>query len=271
MAKAKAKARPAKPQLAARWLREAQGVVALGLAAYLGVALLSYDPALRWVDQGARVGIVGLWLGWALFTTVGYAAYLVPVVLMVWAFAAFTRPIAIGTLLIVVGGTLAAGRHGLLARLSGPRGASGSIGAAGSAGRSAGVLRRTLGDVGGLVLLLTLMAVAGLCITRRPLRRSLADHVRRFAALVRSDRGPAVGGPRRGAAVTAPPAPSRGRAPPDAAGACDRAFLPSWPRRRRSRRSDVRSAPACGVRSGAPAATARGRRRAAPPADSRRW
>src|SRR4029078_11151300 len=85
---------------------EAQGVVALGLAAYLSVALLSYDPALRWVDQGGRVGIVGLWVGWALCTTVGYAAYLVPVVLMVWAFAAFTRPIAIGTLSIVVGGTL---------------------------------------------------------------------------------------------------------------------------------------------------------------------
>ena len=93
---AKAKARSAQPKIAARWLREAQGVVALGLAAYLGVALLSYDPALRWVDQEARVGIVGLWVGWALFTTVGYAAYLVPVVLMVWAFAAFTRPVAVG-------------------------------------------------------------------------------------------------------------------------------------------------------------------------------
>ena len=100
---AKAKARAPQPKLAARWLREAQGVVALGLAAYLGVALLSYDPALRWVDQEARVGVVGLWVGWALFTTVGYAAYLVPVMLMVWAFAAFTRPFAVGTLSISVG------------------------------------------------------------------------------------------------------------------------------------------------------------------------
>ena len=116
-----AKARPPQPKIAARWLREAQGVVALGLAAYLGVALLSYDPALRWVDQEARVGVVGLWLGWALFTTVGYAAYLVPVMLMVWAFAAFTRPLAVGTLSICVGaglGLLAV--TGLLARLSGP-------------------------------------------------------------------------------------------------------------------------------------------------------
>ncbi len=108
-----AKARPPKPKIAARWLREAQGVVALGLAAYLGVALLSYDPALRWVDQEARVGVVGLWVGWALFTTVGYAAYLVPVMLMVWAFAAFTRPLAVGTLSISRRGRARApGRHG---------------------------------------------------------------------------------------------------------------------------------------------------------------
>jgi S-DNA-T family DNA segregation ATPase FtsK/SpoIIIE len=153
--------------MAARWLREAQGVVALGLAAYLGVALLSYDPALRWVDQEARVGAVGLWVGWALFTTVGYAAYLVPVVLMVWAFAAFTRPIAVGTLSIVVGSMLALlALTGLLARLSGlTRGVwlhrGGWLGWA-----VAGTLRRTLGDVGGLVLLLTLLAVAGLCITQ---------------------------------------------------------------------------------------------------------
>ena len=106
MAKTKTKARSAQPKIAARWLREAQGVVALGLAAYPGVALLSYDPALRWVDQEARVGVVGLWVGWALFTTVGYAAYLVPVMLMVWAFAAFTRPFAVGTLSISVGTAL---------------------------------------------------------------------------------------------------------------------------------------------------------------------
>ncbi|MGH7359514.1 MAG: DNA translocase FtsK 4TM domain-containing protein, partial [Candidatus Rokuibacteriota bacterium] len=95
-----------RPKIPARWLREAQGVVALGLAAYLAVALLSYDPALRWVDQGARVGVVGLWGGWALFTTVGYAAYIVPMVLMVWAFAAFTRPLAVGTLSLGIGAAL---------------------------------------------------------------------------------------------------------------------------------------------------------------------
>jgi hypothetical protein len=151
---AKAKGRSSQPKVAARWLREAQGVVALGLAAYLAVALLSYDPALRWVDQEVRVGIVGLWLGWALFTLVGYAAYIVPVVLMVWAFAAFTRPVAVGTLSILIGSALGLlAVTGLLAHLSGPtRGVwlhrGGWLGWA-----VAGALRRTLGDVGGMVLL----------------------------------------------------------------------------------------------------------------------
>jgi len=202
---AKAKARPPQPKIAARWLREAQGVVALGLAAYLGVALLSYDPALRWVDQEARVGVVGLWAGWALFTTVGYAAYLVPVMLMVWAFAAFTRPLAVGTLSICVGAALGlVAVTGLLARLSGlVRGVwlhrGGWLGWA-----VAGTLRRTLGDVGGLVLLLTLMAVAGLCITQASYAGLSRALITRLSGLARLGRGrrPAVR-----AAASASPAP----------------------------------------------------------------
>jgi S-DNA-T family DNA segregation ATPase FtsK/SpoIIIE len=219
MAKAKARA----PQkVAARWLREAQGVIALGVAAYLGVALLSYDPALRWVDQEARVGAVGLWVGWALFTTVGYAAYLVPVVLMVWAFAAFTRPIAVGTLSIVVGAGLALfAVTGLLARLSGPVGGvwlhrGGWLGWA-----VTGALRRTLGDVGGLVLLLTLLAVAGLCITQssyaglshalvaRVARLRRAGQERRAAIRAAAPMGaPAAPAPVVVAPRPAPPAPA---------------------------------------------------------------
>src|SRR5262249_41034555 len=190
---AKAKARSSESKVAARWLREAQGVVALGLAAYVAVALLSYDPALRWVDQEARVGVVGLWLGWALFTLVGYASYIVPVVLMVWAFAAFTRPVAIGTLSIGIGavlGLLAA--TGLLAHLSGPRRGvwlhrGGWLGWA-----VAGALRRTLGDVGGMVLLLTLLAVAGLCITRASYAGLSRAMFVRLVALMHRERRPTV-------------------------------------------------------------------------------
>lgn len=148
MTRAKAKAKVRK--VPARWLREAQGVIALGAAAYLAVALLSYDPGLRWVDQGPRVGVVGLWIGWALFTTLGYAAYLVPAVLMLWAFTAFAYPVTVATWSMAVGGVLGLlALTGLLAHLSGLRGGvwlhrGGLLGWA-----VAGGLRRTVGEVGG--------------------------------------------------------------------------------------------------------------------------
>jgi len=262
MAKAKARTaqptRPPGPKVAARWLREAQGVVALGLAAYLAVALLSYDPALRWVDQEARVGVVGLWLGWALFTLVGYASYIVPIVFMVWAFAAFTRPLAIGTLSIGIGaglGLLAV--TGLLAHLSGPtRGVwlhrGGWLGWA-----VAGALRRTLGDVGGMVLLLTLLAVAGLCITQASyagLSRAIAA---RLVGLVRRERpsSRAAAAPMASAAV-APPARTIAEprpAPPAPAIALPVEAVPSPPAERPERvraRIEERPRPAA-ERSGA--------------------
>ncbi len=265
---AKAKARAPQPKLAARWLREAQGVVALGLAAYLGVALLSYDPALRWVDQEARVGVVGLWVGWALFTTVGYAAYLVPVMLMVWAFAAFTRPFAVGTLSISVGtvlGLLAV--TGLLAQFSGPvRGVwlhrGGWLGWA-----VAGALRRTLGDVGALVLLLTLMAVAGLCITQASyagLSRTLIARLSGWARLGRERRSAA----RAAAPVAAPAArPARPRARASSRARRRRRPPSRCLRSCRCRRppSGPRSVPAPGARSGrGPRRTGRGRARSGP-------
>jgi S-DNA-T family DNA segregation ATPase FtsK/SpoIIIE len=205
MAKAKRRA-----QTPARWLREAQGVVALGLAAYLAVALLSYDPALRWVDQGGRVGVVGLWVGWALFTTVGYAAYLVPAVLMVWAFVAFTRPVAVGTLSLVIGAALGVlALTGLLAHVSGPVGGvwlhrGGWLGWA-----VAGVLRRTLGEVGALVLLATLVAVAGLCITQASYAGISRAVAARLAALTRGRRASArpAGAAPSVAAVAVPAVP----------------------------------------------------------------
>jgi S-DNA-T family DNA segregation ATPase FtsK/SpoIIIE len=252
---AKAKTRP---RILARWLREAQGVVALGLAAYLAVALLSYDPGLRWVDQGARVGVVGLWVGWALFTTVGYAAYLVPAILMAWAFAAFTRPLAVGTLSLGIGaglGLLAI--TGLLAQLSGPvRGAwlhrGGWLGWA-----VAGALRRTLGEVGALVLLVTLIAVAGLCITQvsyagisRGVAARLAAFTRRRRQQARAATG-AVAAPAPPVPVVEPrpepPAPAIARPPeppvPFQAAAERAAERPRPAREERARPAGDRAAP----------------------------
>jgi S-DNA-T family DNA segregation ATPase FtsK/SpoIIIE len=71
----------------------------------------------------------------------------------------------------------------------------------------AGALRRTLGDVGGLVLLLTLMAVAGLCITQASYAGLSRALVSRFAGLVR------LGRTRRPAARTVAPAAAPTPAP----------------------------------------------------------
>jgi S-DNA-T family DNA segregation ATPase FtsK/SpoIIIE len=150
-------------------VREAQAVVVLGVGAYLTVSLLSYDPGLHWLDQEGAVGVVGLWLGWAAFTAVGYAGYLAPLGLGAWAVAAFTRPpearpgwlpTGLGLLLGLVGLT------GLLARLSGMSGGV-YLHRGGIVGRLVdGVLRRALGDLGSLLVLLTLSAVALLCLTQ---------------------------------------------------------------------------------------------------------
>jgi S-DNA-T family DNA segregation ATPase FtsK/SpoIIIE len=164
MAKARAKT---PPKIAPHWVREAEGVVVLGIAAYTAAALVSYDPALHWLDQEGQVGVVGLWIGWAVFTAVGYAGYLVPLALAGWALSAILRPTAAGRLSAVAGlGLGLVGLTGLLARASGPSGGvwlhrGGLVGRAVSA-----ALRQTLGDLGSVLVLLTVLAVAGLCLTQ---------------------------------------------------------------------------------------------------------
>jgi len=160
-AKTKARTPPA------RWLREAQGVVALGLGAYVLAAIVTYDPTLHWLDQEGRVGVVGLWVGWGAFTALGYAGYLLPLALGTWGLSAFIRPVAMGTVETAVGASLGLiGLTGLLARLSASSGGV-YLHRGGWLGRAVNVaLRQTLGDVGGLVALVTLLLVAGLCVTQ---------------------------------------------------------------------------------------------------------
>ncbi|MGH7265361.1 MAG: DNA translocase FtsK 4TM domain-containing protein, partial [Candidatus Rokuibacteriota bacterium] len=176
MARARAKAQP--KAATAGWIREAWGVVAFGLAVYLTAALLSYDPRLHWLDQEAQVGVVGLWIGWAAFRAFGHAGYLIPVALVVWGASAFYRPLGAASLSTLAGvGFGLVGLTGLLARLSGPS-AGVYLHRGGVLGRAVGAgLRRSVGDVGSLVVLVTLLAVAGLCLTHvsyAGLSRSLA-------------------------------------------------------------------------------------------------
>src|SRR5262245_23579502 len=201
MARARAKAAP-KPTL--RWVREAQAVVALGVGAYVALALLSYDPALHWLDQEGSVGVVGLWIGWALFTAVGYAGYLVPLALAGWGVATFLRPVAGGGVATLVGvGLGLVALTGLFARLSGPSDGV-WLHRGGLAGRAVqALLGRTLGDLGGLLVLVTLLAVAGLCLTQASYAGLSQRVAQRLARVLRGRPRPAPAPPR-----VAEPAPA---------------------------------------------------------------
>jgi S-DNA-T family DNA segregation ATPase FtsK/SpoIIIE len=205
MAKARAKASP-KPTL--RWVREAQAVVALGAAAYVALALLSYDPALHWLDQEGSVGVVGLWIGWLLFTAVGYAGYLVPAAVAGWAVATFLRPVAAGGIATLLGVTLGlVALTGLLARLSGPSDGV-WLHRGGLAGRAVdALLGRTLGDLGGLLLLVTLAAVAGLCLTQASYAGLTRGVAQRLGRIVRARSRPAPAPARAAEPAPAPALP----------------------------------------------------------------
>ncbi|HEX5815873.1 MAG TPA: DNA translocase FtsK [Methylomirabilota bacterium] len=77
-----------------RWMREAQGIVALAVATFVFVALAVFDPAVPPGHQAALVGPVGIWLAWGIFRSFGYAAFLFPLMAAVWGVSAFVRPLA---------------------------------------------------------------------------------------------------------------------------------------------------------------------------------
>ncbi len=198
----------AAPKPVVRWIREVQGVVALGLAAYVTAALFSYDPALHWLDQEGAVGIVGLWIGWGAFTAVGYGGYLIPLALAGWACAAFVRPSAGGTLSTVLGLTLGLlGLAGLLAWVSGPSGGvylhrGGMLG-----GLVSTALGQTIGDLGSLVVLITVLAVALSCLTRLSYGGVSRGLAARLAGPFGRRARPAVAGPPSSERTPAPPPP----------------------------------------------------------------
>ena len=218
-------------KLRVRWVREVQGVLALGVAAYLAVALLAYDPGLHGFSREGQVGVVGLWVGWALFAAIGYAGYLVPLTVAAWGIAAFARPLERRTRSTVIGGALGLiGLTGLLARLSGPGGSPGGgvfLHRGGALGRGVSVLlHHTLGDVGSLMVPVTLLAVALLCVTQLSyghLSQGLATRLGRLVHRPPRRRAPASVGPVISKPAPEPPAPTIGAqtaepAPPVAAG-----------------------------------------------------
>ena len=84
--------RARRPRDHGRWLREARGIIAMAVAGFAVVSLAVFDPALHPTEQGTSVGPVGAWLGWALFRSLGYAGFLLPLLVAAWGLSAFTRP-----------------------------------------------------------------------------------------------------------------------------------------------------------------------------------
>jgi S-DNA-T family DNA segregation ATPase FtsK/SpoIIIE len=74
-----------------RWTREVRAIGGLVVAAFALVALATYRPV---VEGGyGPSGPIGHYLAWALYHTVGYAAFLFPLLVALWAANTFVRPL----------------------------------------------------------------------------------------------------------------------------------------------------------------------------------
>jgi DNA segregation ATPase FtsK/SpoIIIE, S-DNA-T family len=156
-----------------RWVREARGIVALVLAGFAAVSLAIFDPALPPAEQGSPVGPVGWWLGWALFRTLGYAGFLLPLLGAGWGVAAFMRPRAVKGWLPLVGlAVLLIAAAGLLQQAADTFVAQritrgGILATGGSVGWMLGAaLHATLGRVGAWLLLLAAIPFGVLLVTQ---------------------------------------------------------------------------------------------------------
>jgi S-DNA-T family DNA segregation ATPase FtsK/SpoIIIE len=157
-----------------RWLREAKGILALAAAGLILVAIVTFDPARSFEEPSAPVGQVGVWLGWLLFTSVGHASLLFPLLLAVWGAAAFVRPpVDVRSVSLAGVGLVMLSVTALLDELAPARVAG--AGEGGLLGHLVGsALRYTVGEVGAWLL-----PLAGI-----PLGLSLLTQVS-YAALAR--------------------------------------------------------------------------------------
>jgi hypothetical protein len=100
-----------------RWLREVKAIIALGIAGFALVSLLCFDPVIAPGEQRSPVGPVGVWLAWAAFQSLGYAALLLPLLLAVWGVATFVKTVSLRSGQPLIGlGLLVVTATGLLAQ-----------------------------------------------------------------------------------------------------------------------------------------------------------
>ena len=165
--------RARRPRDHGRWLREARGIVAMAVAGFAVVSLAVFDPALHPTEQGTSVGPVGAWLGWALFRSLGYAGFLLPLLLAAWGLSAFTRPrlargwvplAGIAVLVLAAAGLMQQSAETFVAQRvtrGGILATGGWVGWALTSGLSS-----TLGQVGTWLLLLAAVPVGVLLVTQ---------------------------------------------------------------------------------------------------------
>jgi S-DNA-T family DNA segregation ATPase FtsK/SpoIIIE len=130
------------------------------------LSLATFDPGLHYLDQLSPVGPVGSWLGWMTFRLLGYAGFILPLLLTAYGVAAFVRaPTDRG--LSALGGValLLLGTTGVLALLSDTL-AEFRIHRGGVVGWAvAEALRHTVGRIGTWLVLATALAISLLLLT----------------------------------------------------------------------------------------------------------
>ena len=164
---------------AGRWQREVKGILALALAGFGVFALAIFKPSLRLADQASPVGPLGVWLAGAVFWAFGYAGYLVPLGLAFYGVTAFLhRRLAVGWPVLAGFGCLLVAFTGLLARASTALVHKGGVFGWGVLE----LLRRSVGEVGALLVLLAAVPIGVLFLTQESYTGLLRTIGRRKAA-----------------------------------------------------------------------------------------
>jgi DNA segregation ATPase FtsK/SpoIIIE, S-DNA-T family len=174
---------------AGRWRRELKAIVLLVAAGFILIALLTGDPVQNPTGQPGPVGPIGVWIGWALLGALGYAAFLVPLVLALVGVRAFVGPVSGAGWVPFAGlGVLLMSATGLLCEAA-PLWNPADQAAGGLLGWSLSqALEAAVGRVGAWLALLAGVPIGVLCVTQvsyGALSRAIAA---RFAARQRADR-----------------------------------------------------------------------------------
>ncbi|MGH7313257.1 MAG: DNA translocase FtsK 4TM domain-containing protein, partial [Candidatus Rokuibacteriota bacterium] len=150
-----------------RWRREVKAIALLVVAGFALIALATVDPSLNPTEQRGPAGPVGIWLGWLLFGALGYAAFLVPLVLALLGIRVFVRPVSGAGWVPFAGlGVLLLSATGLLTEAV-PLWIPEEAAAGGLVGWGlAQILDAAVGRVGTWLILLAGMPIGVLCVTQ---------------------------------------------------------------------------------------------------------